>query len=325
MKISLIFTGGTIGSRVHKGGVGPDKAATADLLARYRRQSGDDTAFKATVPYTLLSENWTFKHLERLSAAVKTELESADGVIVMLGTDTLPYVAAALSYTEGLQGGPVVLVSSNRVLSDTRANGVDNFHAAVDFLRGAKGMRGVFVSYKNEGEAARIIRASRLLAHLAPTERVHTLGGVVATWDKGRLTTLDLAEKCDEMPPLSAKNFEKATGRVLFLRAHPDMCYPPLTPKIDAVLFEAYHSGTLPTATKAFRDFARRAAKKGVPVFVAGITGEATYESAAEYAPLGIIPLPPLSPTAAYLKLCLAVANGLDPKTVLPLPLGGDM
>ena len=325
MKISLILTGGTIGSRPHEGGLGPDSAAHAELFARYRKISGDQTEFEICEPYTILSENLTLAHLEHLTKTVKAVLEKADGVIVTLGTDTLPYTAAALSYTLGLSSKPVVLVSSNHILSDMRANGVENFCAAVDFLRGYENARGVFVSYKNKGESAGILRASRLLAHLAPTEAVHTLCGTVATWDRGQLSPLEYTEKHDELSPLSAKDLKNAAGRVLFLRAHPDMCYPTLTKQISAVLFESYHSGTLPTATKALQDFAGRAKQKGIPIFVAGITGEATYESAAEYRALSITPLPPISPVAAYMKLCLATANGLDPQAILPRPLGGDM
>ena len=103
------------------------------------------------------------------------------------------------------------------------------------------------------------------------------------------------------------------------------MVYPTLTENIDAVLFEAYHSGTLPTATTVLCEFAEKAQACGIPVFVAGTTGVATYQSAARYAALGLIPLPPLSPVAAYLKLCLTLANGLDPKKTLHRPLGGDL
>ncbi len=325
MQISIVFTGGTIGSKLHENGIGTNGEAPRELLLRYREESGDETIFRTTAPYTLLSENLEFHHLALLTDAIKEELKTADGVIVTHGTDTLPYTAAALSYTLGLISKPVVLVSSNYILSDTRANGVENFRAAVDFLRASKKAHGVFVSYKNAGEPVRILRAARLLAHLAPTDTVNTLGGTVATWKNGVLTPQPYNESGDEMPPLSAENLEYAKGRVLFLRAHPDMHYPVLTRNVTAVLFEAYHSGTLPTSTRALRNFARRAKQKRVPVFVAGITGEATYESANSYHALGIIPLPPLSPVAAYLKLCLAVANGLDPKAVLPRPLGGDM
>ena len=273
-----------------------------------------------------MSENLTFSHLTALANAIKTALAEADGVIVTHGTDTLPYTAAALSYIFGLREKPVVLVSSNYVLGDKRANGVNNFRAAVDFMRQNENAHGVYVSYQNEGEPVKLLRASRLLSHLAPTETVYTLNGTVAVWENGSIAqNKAYRERADEQPPLAAENLEKATGRVLFLRAHPAMQYPALTKGTAAVLIETYHSGTLPTATAELQDFLTKASKKGIPVFAVGVTGEAIYESASLYPSLGIIPLPPLSPVAAYIKLSLSLSNRLDPKSALSLPLGGDM
>ena len=326
MNITILFTGGTIGSRAHVGGIGTDSDAKCELLHRYRLESGDETVFKTAAPYTILSENLTLTHLVALAHAVADAATAADAVIVTLGTDTLPFVAAALSYIRGLSGKPFVLVSSNYVLDDKRANGVCNFRAAVDFLRATRDACGVYVSSRNTGEPVKLLRASRLLSHLAPTDTVYTLNGTVAVWENGSITqNKAYKERADEQPPLSADDLEKATGRVLFLRAHPAMQYPALSRDTAAVLMETYHSGTLPTATKELQDFSASARAKGIPLFAVGITGEATYESANLYPALGITPLSPLSPVAAYMKLLLAVANGIDLKTALSHPLGGDM
>lgn len=326
MQISVIFTGGTIGSKLHESSIGTDKAAKHELLSRYRAASGDETVFKAVEPYTILSENLTLSHITVLTQAIRRELKEADGLIVTHGTDSLPYTAAALSYILGLNSKPVVLVSSNYVLSDPRANGVDHFRAAVDFLRAVPSARGVYVAYRNGEGATQILRAARLLPHLAPTDTVYTLNGTVATWENGSICACDTyTEQADEIAPLSADALTKSPKRVLLLRAHPDMLFPSVTSDIAAVLIETYHSGTLPTDSAALAAFTAQAKEKGIPVFAVGITGEKIYESATHYPALGIIPLPPLSPVAAYLKLHLALSNGLDPLKTLPRPLGGDM
>ncbi len=326
MKITVIFTGGTIGSTLQKNGIATDQSAPRELLARYRAATNDYTTFKTIEPYTLLSENLTFSHLTLLADTIEAELNDADGVIVTHGTDTLPYTAAALSYIFGLCPKPVMLVSSNYILGDMRANGVDNFCAAVDFLRQYQHARGVYVSYRNGGEPTTILRAARLLSHLAPTNTVYTLGGTVALWNNGKITPCTAyAESADLQQPLTAAQLEKGAKRVLFLRAHPGMVFPKIPTDAAAVLLETYHSGTLPTESPDLKGLAACARATGIPVFAVGITGEATYESTNVYPALGILPLPPLSPVAAYMKLALSLANGLDPKTTLPLPLGGDM
>ena len=326
MEISVIFTGGTIGSKLHENSIGTDSTAPRELLSRYRAASGDQTVFKTVEPYTILSENLTMSHIQALAQAISEEQAVADALIVTHGTDTLPYTAAALSYIMGLSEKPLVLVSSNYVLSDPRANGVDNFRAAVDFLRSVPTARGVYVAYRNGEGSTQILRASRLLPHLAPTDTVYTLNGTVATWKNGSIhISSAYTEQADEIAPLCAKVLTKSPKRILFLRAHPDMLFPCVTEDISAVLIETYHSGTLPTDSTALAAFTAQAKQKGIPVFAVGITGEKIYESATHYPALGIIPLPRLSPVAAYLKLRLTLSNGLDPKEILPRPLGGDM
>ncbi len=326
MEIHVIFTGGTIGSRLHGEGIGTDSNAPHELLQKYKEATGDETVFPAVVPYTILSENLKFYHITMLANCIREEAKKCDALIVTHGTDTLPFTAVALSYILGNEHIPVVLVSSNYILSDERANGVKNFLAAVNFLRSQKDARGVYVSYRNNGEHTKIFRGARLLAHLPPTDDVHALGGALAV-QKNKVfhTVPGYTEKSDAQPPISAEGLEEASERVLFLRAHPRMVYPDPDPDCAAVLIETYHSGTLCTASSGLKRFADIAAARGLPVFLAGITGERVYESTDLYPSLGLIPLPRMSPVAAYMKLCLAIGNGLDPKTVLPLPLGGDM
>ena len=57
----------------------------------------------------------------------------------------------------GLSSAPVVLVSSNYPLDDVRANGLDNFCGAIDFLRQFPDAKGVYVANKNTGEALKKI------------------------------------------------------------------------------------------------------------------------------------------------------------------------
>jgi len=325
LNIRIIFTGGTIGSVRRESGIGTEESAVRELLALYREQSGDRTDFHTAEPYRILSENLTLSHLKSLADSIRQESAHADALIVTHGTDTLPYTATALSYILGLCRVPVVLVSSNYILSDPRANGVTNLRAAIDFLRATPDARGVYVSYRNSGSPCVIHRASRLFSHLSPTDEVYSLDGAVALWQQGALTPLCHTEKADAILPLSPEGLCSAEQRVLFLRAHPGMQLPVADSRTAAVLIETYHSGTLPTAWAPLAAFAHRTRAAGIPVFLVGITGEATYESAAPFGELGLTPLPRMSPIAAYMKLALTVGAGLDPYEILPLPLGGDM
>ncbi|MBQ8356933.1 MAG: asparaginase [Clostridia bacterium] len=326
MKIGVIFTGGTIGSRQSDQGIAPTDDSPRRLLSLYRERTGDGSDFPTAEPYTILSENLSFAHITALAACVREKAGEWDGMIVTHGTDTLQYTAAALSYLLGLKYPPTVLVSANYPLEDPRSNGLDNFCGAVDFLRSTPDAKGTYISYRNEQECTKIHRASRLLPHRTFDDALFSVGGPVAEIIEGKVYPVaEYSEQADGQPPMNGNDLIVSDGRILFLNAHPGMRYPALD-GAAAVLIGTYHSGTLATAGSPLRRFAMSAKKQNVPVFLAGtqVSGTA-YESGNLFDRLGLIPLPPISPIAAYMKLCLAFSDGKDFNTALALPLGGDL
>ena len=328
MKIGVIFTGGTIGSRTGAAGIAPSDEAPHKLLNDYAAWTGDDTVFPTVEPYTILSENLSLSHVGALAACIKEKLREWDGAIVTHGTDTLQYTGAALGYILGLSSKPVVLVSANYPLEDSRSNGPENFRAAVTFLRTVVGVTGVFAAYKNRGEeVVRIHRATRLLPHLPLDDLLFSKEGTVAVMTlEGDVKPLaDYTEQHDAQTVMDADALVCAEGRILRLFAYPGMRCPDLD-GVAAVLIDSYHSGTLPTGALPLRMLCKKAKDMGVPVILVGAPeGGTAYESGNAHAALGIFNAPPLSPIAAYMKLCLALSNGRDPFACLSLPLGGDL
>ena len=326
MTIGVIFTGGTIGSAQSAVGLAPSGEAPRRLLADYQKRTGDGTRFPTAEPYSILSENLTFSNITRLAECIKERSREWDGIIVTHGTDTLQYTAAALSYLLGLKTTPIVLVSSNYPLEDARANGLDNFCGAVDFLRQLQGVRGVYVAYKNAGEALKIHRGSRVLAHPAFSDDIVSLGSAAYEKKDGNFVPVDgFFEHEDAQAPFHGTDLTAAEGKVLFMRSHPGMVYPALD-GIAAVLLKTYHSGTLATDSAALQCFAKDAIKKGIPIFLTGVPeGGTAYASGNAFAKLELIAAPPISPIATYMKLCLAVSEGRDLQKALALPLGGDL
>ena len=227
-------------------------------------------------------------------------MRGSDGVIVTHGTDTMPYTAAYLGLKLGLCDIPVVLVSAAYPLSDSRSNGLDNFRGAVDFIRSGVG-KGVFVSYRNSGENVMIYRAASLLPHQPYSDSVLSLrdnyfaelvgGEVVLNPDFEEESLGDFSE-C------------KPNGKIIWLRAHPGMIYPPVD-GAKAVLLEGYHSGTLPTAREDFKNFCKSANTAGVPLYLTGSEEGFDYESKQAFDELGINVLPPMSPATAFVMLLL--------------------
>lgn len=127
-EISLIATGGTISSRVsyETGGVKwlmePGQllfiAPELEKIVRIK---------KIEKPFQIASENMSAIHWQKLAeSAAKLLNDSAEGIIITHGTDTLHYTAAALSFMLKNLSKPVVLTysqkSTDRGSTDTVLN-----------------------------------------------------------------------------------------------------------------------------------------------------------------------------------------------------------
>lgn len=348
MKILVVFTGGTIGSSCENGYISPKGENNSLLLHLYKARKKRNVEFCTMTLFSLLSENLNGTFLKCLAEQVKAAVsQDYDGIIVTHGSDTLQYSAAALSYALGLSCMPVLLVCSNYILTDERANGLENFGAAVDFIAEGRG-RGVFVSYANEPGRVWIHRGTRLLGHEAYAHAVYSVSGSwYSVYENGRYRKNEnYREESDRLNPLSPLDLREESP-VCFWPVYPGMTYPRLAEGIRAVLLQGYHSGTLPTGIQAFQEFAKRAQMQGIPVFLCGSSVQRThenknrtqnesdkgakisekkisYESTALFDALNITILPCAAPIAMYMKLWfLAGEESLRKK--MAESLGGDI
>ncbi len=304
MKIKVIFTGGTIGSKFDGDYIAPEQSTKFQLIESYKAQFGDAVKFETESPYTILSENLGGELLSQLLACVKKSLKGRfDGIIVTHGTDTLQYSAAALGYAFADSEVPIVLVSSNFPLDDPRANGQANFNAAVTFI--GKARSGVFVSYKND-EKVEIHCATRLLRHAEYSDKAESVGGACVGFVDGEAYTPNgsFAYMQDGGRAFGACDLTRAS--VMLLTAHVGLKYPDTLDDTDAVLISSYHSGTICTESEEFKRFCTLAAEKQVPLFLTGAKAGAQYESTRVYHRSDINVLPKMSTVAAYMKLWLA-------------------
>ena len=300
MKLLTVFTGGTISCSESGGVLSPDSQNGCYLL-KLARQAGVRDDFETVQPFTVLSENMTPDYLRQLRRCITERLcEGFDGVIVTHGTDTLAYTAAYLDFVLGAQDTPVVLVSANYPLRDSRSNGLQNFVAAVDFLR--TGERGVFVAYQNTGDpAATIHRGREVLPQMPYEDSVFSLFMQPYGWMERGVWRKNPAHQETAQEDLSACELN---GRVLFLRPCVGMVYP-APHDVKAVLLEGWHSGTLPTDTPELHAFCQAAREQGTGVYLTGSREGFAYESKQQFDALGIRVMKPMPPPAAFIKLWL--------------------
>lgn len=301
MKISVIFTGGTIGSVVKGKWMSTDDSAKYALIANYKK-TDSDTEFITSSPYTVLSENLSAKELNLLQKEVAKNLEKDfDGIIITHGTDSLHYTSCALEYAFSDAEIPIVLVSSAYPLEDERENGNKNFEAAVEFIKSKKA-KGVFVSYKNEKETKTNIHIpTNMLQHSELSADIYSITGEPFAQYDGEITLLKGEGKVSEKF-LGGVEYSESSG-VLVIDSHPGDSFGYSFDDVKAVILKPYHSATLDTANEKLHTFCRKAKELNIPVFVVGVKSGVAYESTKLFDDIGIIPLPYGTFVSAYMRI----------------------
>jgi glutamyl-tRNA(Gln) amidotransferase subunit D len=154
--VLLFSTGGTIASKVdyRTGAVKP--AYTAEDLYSALPELATIAHIKPEVLFSTFSENLAQEHWTKLSEDIVSRSRqgsSFDGIVIMLGTDTMAYVSAALSFSLIGIEFPVVCVGSQRSSDRPSSDSALNLQAAARFAAYSRA-HGVFVAmHENENDA----------------------------------------------------------------------------------------------------------------------------------------------------------------------------
>ncbi|MCH5162231.1 MAG: asparaginase [Clostridiales bacterium] len=285
MKIALVATGGTIGSRKDTDGIIKLSRAATDQIASI---VGADSVFDSLSTH---SERMKLKDLNTFRRIMQDALAThPDGIIVTHGTDTLAFSSAYLAYAFCDTRIPIVICSSDLPLTERDSNGFDILHSAKVFLQNRKA--GVFAVYKNPGYAPQVHHGARLLPAHLHEHFYHSLGD----WsfnDTGLMHGMD---------------FDLCGGKVLLINPYIGLDYSVFN--IDgyaAIVQSGYHSGTV-----NYDDFNAFASKyPNIPMFMTA--GRRKYDGP-DFVP-NIIQCHGITQTALYIKLLIAIKN-----TVKDLP-----
>lgn len=285
MKINLVATGGTIGSRVYNG----EYVISDDATRQIADVIGADKVFG---DFKIHSAGVGFQALNTLRLTIQKALDGADGVVVTHGTDTLAFSSAYLAYAFADTPVPIVMCAADMPLTDYDSNGYDVLNAAKSFI--ARGERGVFVLYKNPGAIVRIHHGARLAPAHLHEDFYHSIGDNHVFTNTGLMNGFD---------------FEIKNGNVLCISPYVGLDYSSLdVSRCAAVVHSAYHSGRVNVAE--FNAFA--GANRNTPMFL--ITGKKKY-SPSEFES-NVVLCSHITKTALYIKLLIALNNNVkDLKT----------
>jgi L-asparaginase len=317
--ILVVFTGGTIGSTATAGTINTLSTTAFKLLQLFEQhdKGGEAIQFKSVSALQILSENLAPPVWPCLIKAIEAESPAQyDGIIVTHGTDTLAYTANALSFYFHLLPIPLLVVSSDYPLDDPRANGLENFSCAVDFIRQGQAT-GVFVPYRNQQQIMQVHQGTRLTCSLQLGGDFYSVQHKSAMrYEKQTFTLLDSKQVTRIKSKWDGELQAQFSAQVLVIKPYPGLNYDHLNLEgVKAVLHDLYHSGTACASTQwgeehSLLSLLERCAQQGIKVYLApAIKSVDAYESTRVLLEKGAIMLWNMSIEAAYVKLMLAYGN----------------
>ncbi|MGC9051310.1 Glu-tRNA(Gln) amidotransferase subunit GatD [Pyrobaculum sp.] len=314
-KIWLLATGGTILSRVDyvTGGVYP--TLSVDYLIEIL--GGLEAPIEVEEVTAKFSEDMTPGLWSLVAARIGEAFQrGARGVVVMHGTDTMHYTAAAMAFAFRRAPGPVVFVGAQRSSDRPSTDAVLNLKAAVAAAARAPFAESVVAMHKSSSDSAVAIhRGTRVRKmHTSRRDAFQSVNAApIAEYypdkDVLQINTADYKERGGLE---YTTKFDEAVALVKF--------YPGMHPRLLEALLEIGVRGVVIEGTGFGHvgEYLLPAIKKltdaGVVVAVAsqtlfGRVNLYVYRRGRELLSMGVVPLEDMLPEAAYAKMSWALAN----------------
>lgn len=301
-KILLVFTGGIIGSVMENNVVNVSEDKNYLVLNMYKKlPDRKDIKFDTISPVNILSENVMIEDWNKIVDSINQQnLSEYKGIIITHGTDTLGYFANALAYMLHKVEIPIIIVSSNLVLTNPNANGMDNFKTAVDFITDIGG-KGVFVVYRNTDRIVYIHKGTRVQQIVPLTEDVHSVKNqYFAKVVDGNI--IKNTEDDNMIRTLYDLDFKPKFEDILYIKLIVGQNYDFDIDKYKIIYFEMFHSGTIP---KQALPLIKECQEKN-KLFFMGCAQKMTYAPTEEAIRNGAIMLFNMSQEATIIKLMMA-------------------
>lgn len=308
MRLAVILTGGTIGSKIQEDGwISPKGETPYEIIEQFKKQYPLQAAkieFDCFMPYKILSENLNGAYLELLIDQIQKCLaeDRYEGILICHGTDTLQYTGAILDYVFNDCNMPILVVSSNYPLEDSRANGLMNFYYAIETL--SKEVMGTAVVYQNSDGRTYVHRGSQLLAHQTFEDDLYSIRhSYIGVYDENGNWTFVGDEKRAVSIPYNG--LKQQSDAICWIRVYPGLIYPELGAETKAVILESYHSGTV-GIDESLKAFTAKAEALQIPVYLVGaVSDKEGYETIKNYRTMGIQVIANETPIAVYCRLWL--------------------
>jgi L-asparaginase len=320
-RLLIIYTGGTVGMAVNR---------RQELVPMHFDKLGQKMPELRQLPYRLEllalpepfdSSNVTPAHWVQLAQLIGQHYADFDGFVILHGTDTMAYSAAALSFMLEHLGKPVVFTGAQVPVGRSRSDATRNLLTALE-IAAARHPRGhtvrlpeVGVFFNDvliRGTRAKKVESQQFAAFKSENYPPLVRAGI----------TLHFADKDIRLLPVAGlKVHERLIENVAVLRLFPGITATVVdavlgVPGLRGCVLETYGSGNAPTAPWFLRCL-EKASQRGVYILNVsqceeGRVVQGRYETSAHLTNLGVIGGDDITSEAAITKLMFVLGLELS-------------
>ncbi|MEB3222005.1 MAG: asparaginase [Candidatus Sericytochromatia bacterium] len=307
-RLLVINTGGTLGMDPRKTApLGP--SALADQVLRFIPEAREIADIEMKVLFNQDSANVQPAHWDAIAACVAEAIDTYDGFVVIHGTDTMAYTAAALSYMLVNLPRPVVLTGAQRPIASIRTDAKTNLVNALELATRDIPEVGLFFDHRLfRGNRAHKVSIDDFDAFASPNfPPLAEVGLHVQVRE-------DLVRRPAGLFQLQPGFCDKVLILCLFPGLRPEHLMPLLDADLKAFVIEAYGAGTVPVAERSLLPFIEEATRRGRLVAIAsqalsGRVEPALYEAGRRALDAGAVSCGDMTPAAAAVKLMFMLAQ----------------
>ena len=241
-RVLVIATGGTIASTPERDGLAP--TLTGRELAERVPLLDTLCELDFVQPMNIDSTNMRPRDWLRIASVVRDSYDRYDGFVVLHGTDTMAYTAAALSYLVQDSEKPIVLTGSQQPMANPFTDAKLNLYHSVLYACDPAS-RDVSVVFGGEVICGTRARKQRTMSFNAFTSMNFPPLAYVRGERVVRATGMAQAEKDGRAP----RFYDALDDRVIVLKLTPELrpsIFELLAPDYDAVILETFGIGGIP-------------------------------------------------------------------------------
>ncbi|WP_196716897.1 asparaginase [Actinomyces trachealis] len=339
MRVHITYTGGTIGMVNSPHGLVPG-TDLADWLSGQLKGTDLAGATITSLEPLIDSANATPASWQDIINDLRQRADDTDAFVVLHGTDTMAYTAAALSYALTDLPQPVVITGSQLPQDVMGSDATSNIMGALQAVTSGR-MLGVALFFGHEllaGNRATKTSSGAYAAFTSPA--IPPLAVVGAPWrwsQQWSRSTGDAASLSGTAAPTWPQAKPYARHDVVVVDLTPGITAKRLeallTPAPEAVVLRAYGVGNVPAAEPGLAEVVEQAVNSGVAVVVASQCQQAQvllghYASGEAMAQAGAVGSGDMTLEALYTKLQFLLAQGLrgaELADAISQPIAGEL